>query len=109
MAWKNIAKTVEFGDGSIKAVIVDEKPIMLSRINGEFYAVDAICPHKFGYLPMGQVNQSCIVCPAHAAEFDLKTGKLTKGLDPARTLNKPITDLISYELKVENGEIMINL
>jgi nitrite reductase/ring-hydroxylating ferredoxin subunit len=109
MAWSTAAKIADFSEKTLKAVIVDGKPIIISKLNDRFFAIDAICPHKFGYLPMGSINGTCIVCPAHGAEFDFTTGKLTKGLAPEKVLLKPITDLNTYEVIVEGEDLKVNI
>jgi len=111
MAWKTVAKTIEFVDVSSRGFIVEDRPIMISKLDGRFYAIDAICPHKFGYLPMGSRNGDCITCPAHFAEFDLRTGKMTKGrvshASPDSLIE--VEDLKSYEVVVEGEEIKIKI
>ena len=111
--WNSVAKVNEFSEQTLKTVIVDNKAIMISKVGDAFYAVDAICMHKFGYLPMGSIKDSCITCPAHGAQFDLKTGKMTKGrkpkdADPNLPLI-PVPDLKAYLVKVENDDVKIDV
>src|SRR5271157_5955279 len=111
MAWETVAKTDEFENRIVKTVIVADKPVMISKLEGKFYAVDALCTHMKGYLPAGKVEDGCVTCPVHRAQFDLKTGKMVK--DVAGMI-KTITgsganDLKSYELEVEGEKIKIKI
>lgn len=108
MGWNTVGKVSDFPEGRPKGVIVEDRPIMISKLDGRLYAIDAICPHKFGYVPMGRLNGDSVVCPAHFAEFDLRTGKLAKdfvSLKAPDHLKTP--DLRSYELRIEGEEIRI--
>lgn len=108
MEWISVGKTSDLEGRLLKTVMVGEKPIIISKIGERFYAVDSICTHAQGYLPLGKVENECITCPTHHAQFDLKNGKVVKNV---RGLVKVAiggaTDLTSYELKVEDGEIKI--
>ena len=109
MMWKAVAKTDEFVEGKHKGFVVDDKPIMISKLEGRFYAIDAICLHKFAYLPIGARNGDCIICPAHFAEFDLKSGRMVKDMVSNKVPNgvRVVPDLKVYELKIEGNEIKI--
>lgn len=75
--------------------------IMVTKINGEFYAVENNCTHENLPLSGGQVCQGQIQCPHHGARFDIKTGKATQ--IPA------VVDLKTYKVKVENKNVMVAL
>ncbi len=110
MDWKNLAKADEVKEGASVAIIVKGRPILLSRIEGVFYAIDAVCTHKYGYLPMGSIENACVICPAHLAGFDVRTGRLVKRLEPSpKHPDGIVPDLNSYQLKVEEGEVKILL
>jgi nitrite reductase/ring-hydroxylating ferredoxin subunit len=79
----------EFEDGKMRALIVlkDDKIVCFYH-KGEFYAMEAVCPHSGGPLHLSQVElvdiedldfSSCqveaLVCPWHSYKFTLDTGK----------------------------------
>jgi nitrite reductase (NADH) small subunit len=59
-----------------KAIIVQgpESEIALFKLEGKIYALDNSCPHMGGPLGEGEIEDSCVTCPWHAWQFDIKTG-----------------------------------
>ncbi|MFH1229652.1 MAG: non-heme iron oxygenase ferredoxin subunit [Candidatus Aenigmatarchaeota archaeon] len=95
------AGLAEMKDGEIKNFKLNRKEILISKINGEYYAVDNECTHMGCSLSEGTVKGNKIECPCHGSVFDLKTGKVIRG--PA---NKPAT---VFDIKVYKGKLMVNL
>jgi 3-phenylpropionate/trans-cinnamate dioxygenase ferredoxin subunit len=52
-------------------------------------------------LSNGKLNGNIVECPCHGSNFDVKTGKVVRG--PA------IQPEPKYEVKIENGQVMVNL
>ena len=61
--------------GGMLAGHVGDEAVLLSRIDGKFYAIDATCTHYGGPLGEGVVTGSAVRCPWHHACFDLRTGE----------------------------------
>ena len=50
--------------------------VILSKVEGEIYALDARCPHAGGQIQTGPLEKGKFaVCPLHWYLFDPKTGK----------------------------------
>ncbi|EAZ82123.1 Rieske (2Fe-2S) protein [Algoriphagus machipongonensis] len=65
---------------SIKKVLVGEHKIALLRIEDNFHAFQASCPHRGASLLEGTFNQRGeIICPLHHYRFDLNTGDVKAG------------------------------
>ncbi len=79
-------------------VEIKEKNILVTKINGEFYAVENNCTHENLPLNGGQVYEGQIQCPHHGARFDIKSGKATQF--PA------VMELKTYKVKIENDNVM---
>jgi nitrite reductase/ring-hydroxylating ferredoxin subunit len=75
------ASTTEISPGEAKLVVVKGKEIALFNVNGEFYALDNLCPHEEGPLAEGEVEGYEVTCPWHGAKFDIRTGEVLQ--DPA--------------------------
>jgi ferredoxin-NADP reductase/nitrite reductase/ring-hydroxylating ferredoxin subunit len=73
--------------------------IVLSMVNGEIYALDAVCSHEGGPLEEGTLDGYEIECPWHGSKFDVRTGEVRN--PPADTPQSV------YEVKVENNDILI--
>ncbi len=55
---------------------VGDREIALYHLpGGEFRATDNVCTHEYAQLSDGWLENGCIECPLHAAQFDVKTGK----------------------------------
>ena len=88
--------------GSMKQGVVAGKSIALANIDGAVFAVADSCTHKECSLGNeGFLDGNMITCGCHGAQFDAATGKV---------LSLPATtDLGTYEVKVENGDIFVRL
>jgi len=74
-SYVEVAKIDEIPPGNMKHVELDGKEIVLSNVNGKFYAMDERCGHMNARLSNGNINQNIVTCPFHAAKFDISTGK----------------------------------
>jgi len=74
-SYVEVAKIDEIPPGNMKHVELDGKEIVLSNVNGKFYAMDERCGHMNARLSNGNINQNIVTCPFHAAKFDITTGK----------------------------------
>src|SRR3954451_9110166 len=63
---------------------VEDTPVLLSCIDGEFYAISSTCTHYGGALAEGLIEKCEVRCPLHHACFDLRTGSVLRApaLDP---------------------------
>jgi len=90
--------------------IVSGNPILISRVGGDFYAMDAVCSHFYGYLPKGELKNSVVICPVHKAQYDVQTGKVVKnvpGLMKMAGGGKVAGDLRTYQVRVVGDIILV--
>ncbi len=100
--WVRVAAKSEVAEGTVLGVRVGERDIALYHLpGGEFHATDNICSHEYALLSEGWLENGCIECPLHAAQFDVRTGKALCA--PADT------DLQVFEMKVEGEDLLIRL
>ena len=64
------------------------------------YAIENYCPHEFGLLSYGPVEPGVVICPLHAAVFDLKTGEC---------LDKYTYDTVAYETEVRDERVWVKV
>jgi glycine betaine catabolism B len=83
---------------------VKNKPIVLTKVSGKVYAMDAVCSHEGGPLEDGNVEGYNLTCPWHYAVFDIRNAKVSDQTVWA-------ADLSSYPVKIEQstGNILIDL
>ncbi len=111
MEWQPLCKTADIESGKSKEFKVGEKQILVSNINGKFYAIDALCSHMGGDLGKGKTDGNDVICPRHHARFNIQTGKVDKNISGLfKTMTrKEAHDLNSYEIKESDGALSVNL
>lgn len=102
MSKVRVAAIDQVGEGRILRADANGRPLLLSRIEGRFAAIDAICTHAGGRLEDGDVENGCVICPVHAAIFDLATGKVSPQTDWA-------ADLRAYPVTVDGDELFVEI
>ena len=125
------AKVNEIPSGKMKHVELNGKEIVVSNVNGKYYAMDDRCGHMNALLSMGNVsNDNLVTCPFHGARFDVTNGKKVKEpvLSPSQEM-EPLPkswqkylehagqlmshiktyDQEVYEVKVEGDSIRVKL
>jgi glycine betaine catabolism B len=103
--YQTVANKKDFeGDRRLIRVEPDGKPIVLCRVNGKIYAMDAVCSHEGGPLEEGTLEGYELKCPWHYAIFDVRNAKVSEQTVWA-------TDLQSYPVKVNEatGDILVSL
>ena len=95
-------KTSDITPGKMIKVSIDGRDILVANIDGKYCATDDSCTHSGSSLSEGKLNSSTITCGWHAAEFDCKTGKLSKF--PVK-----IRDLTSYDVIVESDNVFVEM
>lgn len=116
MEWKPVGPENMLADGTMSEVKVGNATILLARVEGNYYAVQALCPHQKAHLARGKLGGFIATCPGHKSQFDLRDGHnlvwLPK-LPPlarrmAEALKKP-EGLRTYRTKVEGGQVWVEI
>ncbi|WP_436348250.1 Rieske (2Fe-2S) protein [Natronorubrum sp. FCH18a] len=69
-----VGSTDEVSEGAPLVVDVDDEEIAIFYENGEYFAVNNVCPHQGGPLGNGKVEEECVYCPWHGWGFDIESG-----------------------------------
>ena len=94
-----VAKVGEIPEGGVKLVRVDDQPVAVFNVGGEYYAIDDLCTHDGGPLAEGRLEGDVIECPRHGARFNVRTGAVL--CLPA------IAPVPTYAVRIEGDEIKI--
>jgi nitrite reductase/ring-hydroxylating ferredoxin subunit len=98
--WHRVVEVERLAPGTCGEFVVGQRIVALFHVEGQFYALDGICPHQGGPLGKGALNGPVVTCPWHGFQFDVRTGQhLT-----SRTLVQP-----SFPTKVEAGAVWVDL
>lgn len=82
-------------------VEIDGQVIAIAKLDGNFYAFQEFCTHRFGLLSGGDFDGFNVQCPWHNSCFDVRTGKVNKG--PAKV------DLKTFTIETRDGKTGIVL
>ena len=75
-----VGKARELLPGLSRSLWVGGRRVALFNRAGEFFAMDAACPHMGADLGNGAVSEYTLTCAWHHWQFDLRTGDgLTRG------------------------------
>ena len=107
--WRRVAALDDVWGDTVVGARAGETALVLVRI-GEGTDADRVsayrdaCPHeKFPLSEWGQIESGVIVCQRHFWEFEVDTGKhITR-------IERPNCNLSRYEVKVESGEVFVDL
>ena len=97
----HLANTSDLKSGEMKELAAGDTRILLARVDDQFYAVSATCPHYGGSLVEGALCGTHVVCPLHHAVFNVVNGNLEE--PPA------LDALVSYEVRVEGERVMVRV
>lgn len=96
-----VAYTYDLPDPGKLRLEIDDRFVVLVRIDDEFYCIDDICTHDGGTLGDGQLSDHCLVCPRHGAMFDVRSGN---------AVSMPATEPTgSHEVRVEGTQVYVRL
>ena len=77
-----------------------DRVICIANVNGTISAMDNVCLHRGGPLGQVMIEGAKLVCPWHGWQCDPKTGEAA---------HNPNAKVAVYPIKVENGDVLIEL
>ena len=96
-----VAKVNELQDGQMQQIAVEDTQLLLSKIEGKFYATGAFCSHYGAPLAKGILSGETIVCPWHNACFNAIAGQQKE--PPA------LDSLAHFPVRVEGDRVLVEL
>ena len=69
-----VGKASDVPEGGSVVVTVNQKDVAVFRVNGQFFAIDDLCPHMGASLSGGYVENGVVTCPWHYWRFQLTDG-----------------------------------
>jgi nitrite reductase/ring-hydroxylating ferredoxin subunit/uncharacterized membrane protein len=89
----------DLDNGDPHRIEVDGVPILLTRIEGQPYAVADICTHLACSLSEGKIEGKTVVCGCHGSQFSLTDGSVLRG---------PATQpLATYDVRMQGGRLEV--
>ena len=96
-AWSKVG-SIEEGTGA--AFTVNGRIVAVFLENGEYHAIDDLCPHMGAALAGGYLQDGMVTCPWHAWRFCIKDGTWC---------DNPKVSIDSFDVRVEGDEIQVRV
>ncbi len=97
--FKRAAAVGDVPPGEAKAVEIDGERVALYNVDGAFFATCDVCSHDEAYLSEGWLDDDIVTCPAHGAEFSVRTGE---------ALSLPASvPVATYPVRVDGEDILV--
>ncbi|HLY26206.1 MAG TPA: FAD-dependent oxidoreductase [Aggregatilineales bacterium] len=88
-------------DGAMVRLDLEGTPVVLARVNGQYYAFGGTCTHYGAPLHEGVLRDHELICPWHHACFDIRSG--------ARLEPPALNALPHYPVRTEGGKVIVTL
>ena len=105
-----IATRGEIAPGQMKVAEIDGVAVVVVNLDGDYFAFEAICPHRDGPLHLGYLWGDSIECPWHHYLYDIRTGEnlYPKNVYPdIEELQRDLLPLRTYRVKLEGRDIKV--
>jgi toluene monooxygenase system ferredoxin subunit len=100
MAFRKLATVDDLWSGEMLALESEGQPVLLVNVDGAICAYADTCPHLRTRLSQGSLQGNVLSCSTHGWEFDASSG---------RGINPKAACLESFPVKVDNGEILVDV
>jgi 3-phenylpropionate/trans-cinnamate dioxygenase ferredoxin component len=100
-AWVYACTLDRLKDQTMICALAGKIALILIWHEDRVIACERACPHEQADLSLGHVSEGRLVCPHHAASFDLIDGHISSGWS-----SRPLR---IYPVRVENDEIWVQV
>jgi nitrite reductase/ring-hydroxylating ferredoxin subunit len=101
MTWIKIAETDDIKVNSGKEFNINGIKIAVFNVNGEYYAIEALCRHQDGSLAPGKIQGEIVECPLHSWHYNVRTGQLLDYLQGV--------ELKKYKIERKGNELHLDV
>lgn len=82
-SWHPVPQTDVPEEGRVAGVVLDGRPVALTRCGGAIGALENRCPHQGGPVGEGSIENGWLRCPWHGYDYDPITGRPPEGFTDA--------------------------
>lgn len=92
--------------GTLRAFTAGTTEVVVANVGGRLCALQRKCPHMGEDLGRGTLRGTALVCPRHAAAFDVTSGK---AVDPAKLMFLKFRpkDARTFPVRVVDGALLV--
>ena len=105
MVWQSVAKLSEIPASGLFKCETGSTEILIIRSGEKLFATSLRCTHENDDLSNGTLEDGKLVCSFHYASFNPSTGDVLSAPDDGGDV-KPLK---TYSIKVDNGEVMVDI
>jgi nitrite reductase/ring-hydroxylating ferredoxin subunit len=112
--WHLVGEETMVEDGHMTEVEVAGTRLLIARVEGQYYATQALCPHLRGRLARGQLDGHVVTCPAHGSRFDIRDGQNLEWTPRIPSLARRMaqavirpTGLTIYATRIEDAKLWV--
>ncbi len=87
-------------EGRVCSVVLDGRPVALTRCGGTLGALENHCPHQGGPVGEGSIENGLLRCPWHGYDYDPITGMPPEGFSDA---------VVAYEVEQRDDGVFVQL
>ena len=98
--WVKVMNKSDVPRGTGSIVELGDKQVAVFCVEGQYYAIDNICPHRGGPLGEGDLEGTVVTCPWHGWEFDVTTGQ--SPINPSACVKR-------FDVKIEGDDVFVQL
>jgi nitrite reductase (NADH) small subunit len=98
--WTRIADVSDCPRGTSIECLAGECLVALFNVDGEYYALDGVCPHQGGPLAKGCLDGPTVACPWHGWQFDVVSGQHKT----SRTVMQR-----AFPVRIDGSDVLIDL
>jgi len=102
MAKVVVGKTSDIQEGKLVHLTASGKEVVVTKLDGNYYAIDNICTHAGAELHEGDLNGKELICPWHRAKWDVTTGNLI-------WFPQKLRELGNYKVTIENDTMYVEV
>ena len=96
-----VATISDLADEGKVLLEVEDRLVVLVRVENEYHCIDDVCTHDSGPLADGELDGCHLICPRHGARFDVRDGS---------AVTMPATQATdAHEVKVEGEDIYVKI
>ena len=99
MEFVEVARVDDLQDGQMVGIDVRGQRVVLAKVQGQFYAIGAVCTHERTNLDEGALIEYLVYCRRHFSAFDIRTGEV---VGPPAERPTP-----SYQVKVAGDKVLV--
>lgn len=102
--FQKVANKKDINEGGLVGVELQGNKIVLAMVDGQVFAMDAVCSHKGAPLEEGELEGNSLTCPWHYAVFDVRNGAVSDRTVWAKNQT-------SFPVRVDEstGDILVNV